>query len=225
MKNLFTLLALLATTSMLSAQAYIGVKTGMTKHTLKAEGTSVDLSNVINEMNTLTAGIIGGYQITDNFGVQTEINYARRGFTVEALRDVSILDANVIAGLAAETRLDYIEVPVLARGKFGSGDLKIYVEGGPYVGYAAGGNIKVKGRFIADIIVADEEINLDDDAFQRFDYGASYGAGVEYTIGRGMFSFGVRGQESFTSSLDDNALGLQLRNSAIGANISYAYSF
>jgi|GEM_PF-1958991 len=225
MKNLFTLLALLATTSILSAQAYVGVKTGMTKQTLKAEGTAIDLSNVINSMNTLTVGVIGGYEITDNFGVQTEINYARRGFTVEALRDVKILEANVVAGLSAETRLDYIEVPVLARGKFGAGDLKVYVEGGPYMGYAAGGNIQVKGRFIADIIVADEQINLNDEAFQRFDYGASYGAGVEYTIGSGMFSFGVRGQESFTSTLDDNALGLQLRNSSIGANISYAYSF
>ncbi len=227
MKNLLLFAAVsLLSVSLLQAQSpYIGIKTGIQKHTVDVSGSFVDFNTVIDEVTHATFGLVAGLDLSDKFSLQTEINYTRRGFETEAGTSISILGADVPAAVSAATKLDYIEVPLLAKYRFGNGPLKFYAEGGGYAGYAASANIEVKGRFLFDVVIMDEEINLNDESFNRFDYGLSYGAGVEYELETGRFVFGVRGQQSMNNMLDDTTLDLNLRNSSLGATVSYVHLF
>lgn len=95
----------------------------------------------------------------------------------------------------------FIELPVLARAKFGIGNLKAYINAGPHIGcwtggyYITGGTIsnepfteKKKFRF--------KETNKDDEIYfkgaNRWEFGLNFGGGLMWELGPGSLMFDLR---------------------------------
>ena len=87
----------------------------------------------------------GGFaelRITPAFSVQAEVSYAPQGGRKDGLQpiltDVSALgvpsNVRLYADLKNTTKLDYLEIPVLAKVHFGP-ESRLFVSAGPYVGF------------------------------------------------------------------------------------------
>jgi hypothetical protein len=95
-------------------------------------------AQVENQMG-FTFGIAMNFTLSDRFSVQPEINFIQKGFTY------SYTESN-----GWETRHDksnvhinYIELPVLIKFRFGNKN-KFFINGGPSLGYGAGGKSKLR---------------------------------------------------------------------------------
>lgn len=226
MKNFLLAFICLIGAGSLTAQTYLGVRTGIQKNSTTVTGDFTEAGSVLTETTRLSTGLVLGYDLGTNFSIQTEVNYTRKGFETESIRPTSIVGVDLPSSVPAEFKFDIIEMPLLAKARFGGGALKGFVEGGAYGSYIVGSAVDVKARFLTDEVAANPAINLQDDALNRFDYGLSYGAGFEYDLGVSKIMFGVRAQSSMSSLLSDSDLGLTLdANRALAGNISYVLKF
>jgi hypothetical protein len=183
MKKLFVLLAGILTLTFafsLQAQVKFGVAGGLNFSTVKIENEEVDPSAQTNF-------VIGGMlelPIYKNLTIQLQPSYIRKGadFKVKGNSLDWVVEGN------------YVELPVHLKINFGS-DYP-YLFAGPTVGYLLNTEIRteVDGiKFTGDV----KEITED------FDYGLSFGAGFEKSLGFGNLFFEAR----YTMGLSNNQKG------------------
>ena len=85
-----------------------------------------------------TAGIFGNYKVSDNFSVQPEILYSRKGSNFEDFTyQIDFVDFN----LEMYIKTDWIEIPVL--GMYHIND-NFTLFGGPYIGFYLNGTVVAK---------------------------------------------------------------------------------
>lgn len=142
-----------------------GVKGGVNFSNLYTE--EVDDNNVLTSFHV---GVFATFPITDILGIQTEVLYSRKGAELEY--------NNAFLSGTAQFRLNYIEVPVLL--KFNITD-NFNIHAGPYVAYLIDVDVVNKSSNAN----FDFEENLNNDDFNKFDYGLSAGLGFDFN------SFGI----------------------------------
>lgn len=140
------------------------------------------------------AGVAADITIYDGgmsrISIQPGVDFAMKGYK-------PVADSKGKDGIT--TSLYYVDIPVLANFGFDLGnDLGVFVNAGPYLGVGVGGKTSVKG--------GNASLNLNgnpfdkDGFFNRLDWGAQVGAGVEYNhfqIGVGtQFGIGKIDKES-----------------------------
>jgi hypothetical protein len=151
--------------------------------------------------NKSTAGMVIGlgfnFPVSDIFSIQPEINYVQRGTKMEfEMSEFSDFGYMQIDG-SIRVRIDYLEIPVLAKVAFGE-DTKFLLSAGPTLGVGLGGKTKIKanakysfdGETIEESVTQTgkvkfggepDEIDDDgDDAYfdNRIDFGLQIGAGL-----------------------------------------------
>lgn len=169
----------------------IGLMTSAGAETLKAQsplnfgirgGLNIANLNNVDDTDARTGLLAGAYL---NFkvpmspvSIQPEILYAQKGF--EATTTVSGQQVN------ATTKLDYIEVPVLAKFSFAPGPLTPKVYFGPYVGFNVKAEVEAEsGGNSASVDVKDSIKDTDfgvvvgaEVSFSKLNVGLRYGAGL-----------------------------------------------
>lgn len=156
-----------------STTTQFGVKGGVNFSNIYNE--DVDDNNMLTSFN---AGIYAAFPINDFIAIQPEILYSRKG--AELTYD------NALASGEAKFKLNYIEVPVLAKFNLTK---NLNIHAGPYFAYLIDAQVKNEsdgGSF-------DFEDNFDNDDFNKFDVGISAGLGLEFdSIGIGArYNFGT----------------------------------
>lgn len=166
MKNYLLLFALLAATTALRAQGIgLGLRAGATFANISVDDDDFDSDNITG----LSVGVLVPILLSDNFAIQPELSLVQKGYSA----------SDETFGIDLDVRYNYIEVPVLFQGLFGTDDLKFYVQAGPAYGYAAGGTIK------SDIAGVESEVDIDfeepgNEDFNRGDLSGIAGAGVRF---------------------------------------------
>lgn len=132
-----------------------------------------------------TAGVGYDIFINDRFSVVPEINFAQKGMNIS---EIDYPDGYEYK-LNSEYKLNYLEVPVLVKMKFG-GVTKFYVNAGPSVALGLGGTYKFRSTFgglplnedvTSKIKFADKPADYDGNNVyidNRIDAGLQVGAGV-----------------------------------------------
>lgn len=130
------------------------------------------------DLDSRTGLMIGGFM---NFkvpmspiSIQPEIIYTQHGY--EPTDDVTL-------------KLDYIQVPVLAKFSFAPGPAQPHVYLGPYVGFPVTSKLSGNG------------LSVDTDNEQT-DFGGIVGAGVDFNVGLAKLNFGGRYGFGFTNAFD-----------------------
>lgn len=156
-----------------SSNAQIGVKGGLSLSNMYTE--DVDDNNVLLSFN---AGLYASIPITTALAFQPEFLYSRKGSELEY--------NNAFTAGKAKFKLNYIEVPLLLKFNLTK---NINVHAGPYVAYLIDAQVTNE----TDGGTFDFVDNLDNDDFNKFDYGLSAGLGFDFqSIGIGArYNYGL----------------------------------
>lgn len=161
----------------------------------------------------LIAGGFVTYSIRDMYGFTVKVLYSQRGaaYSDEFLgEDVDI-----------KTRLNYIEIPVLARVFFNrEGTVRPNVFLGPTFGFLTGAQIKAND---GDYENYEDVFEVDDykDVYNTFDFGVAAGLGLNIKVGEEMY-FVIDAR--YTYGLSDIAKGGSEANNqavAVSAGLSF----
>jgi len=118
-----------------------------------------------------TFGIFGVINLSSNFAIQPEVNYLMTGeWWLDSFDTIEYKDVEIYS---------YLHIPILAKYRFGTmGKVTPVVFAGPAIGFLLSAHAK-----------SYENGTLTDDSniksfFKSTDFGADFGAGVEFPIGK-----------------------------------------
>lgn len=170
----------------LFAQSSIGLRGGMTF------GNFPNLPiNAPENAATDAAGMWGNYGavsfelgITRWLALQPEVTYLQKAGKMRLTNN----DINL------NVKMDYLEIPVLAKFRFGHNRLTGYTAFGPSIGYAVTGltTFNANNVRISDKIRFDDSYDGDNQRDNRFDIGAVLAFGMQYKLGIGNIVLDAR---------------------------------
>ena len=209
---------------MLSAQDIsLGAKIGYNWNNVSAPAFNGTLD--FKKMTNVNFGLVAQIGLTDNFSIQPELNYTQKGFRMQASKDITIYDVPIPLGVSAVTAIKYIDMPVLAKYKFGGQGASGYIFAGPSVGYALSGNLETHAQVIIDIKVASTPINLDNVNYNRFEVGGVVGAGFEVPIGNAKLFAEGRYTHGFNEVYEVPIIGAKVKNQSFGVSAGFTVPF
>ena len=138
---------------------------------------------------------ITGYQvaipveigIVDIFAIQAEIMYGSHGARQEGSSTVTQSGFTTVTDYKLRSRINTLEIPVLAKLRFGDDALKFHVLAGPSFGFGINGKFKQEGSVLATApdgtILLDQNLNEEYNAkFVKENYNGSEVADEEIAV-------------------------------------------
>jgi hypothetical protein len=205
-KKLLLATTFVALSTAVSAQLSLGLRGGINvaNQTYKSESLSISP----NTITGLTfAGIIE-LELAENFAIQPELVFVQKGF----MFDLTDLFGNEEV---SKTRLNHIEIPILAKYKFGGEKVGAYLATGPSFGYAISASTEYNGE--------KEKFEGDDwDNYNRFEVGFNLGGGIGIKIGSGQIFIDARYMLGLNNLIDDmDNEDVKARNKGISISLGY----
>lgn len=152
------------------------------------------------------AGAYGTISLLPSIALQPEIYYCQKGFKESGTMDI----LGTIYNYEAKARINYLEIPVLAKISFGA-IVKPYIVAGPYFATRLGTDV--------EITVDGQSVSTDmDDEVKSSDMGITFGFGVQTPVKlsiEGRYSMGL-------SSFDDTGYDMDIKNTNIQLLIGYS---
>jgi opacity protein-like surface antigen len=225
MKKVATTFIAMFMMTLLSGQHEIGIRVGGSFNDTRVDGIIPELTPDTRFREGFTAGLYYNIPLMNGFSFAPGINYTQKGFVVDEGFDVDLLGMNIPLGVKVDTRLDFVEVPLLFRYNMPKGLANFYLEGGPTVGYALEGVARTKARTIIDINVNTTHLDLSKDLYNRLELSGQVGAGVEVQAGSGMLFTNVRYQRGFSDMIDNPTIDISMKNSSFNFGVGYVFRF
>lgn len=172
-------------------QARFGIKGG------------INLSNLyIDDVNDekaklgLHAGLWMKAPVGEFFAIQPELIWSSKGTRIGSYNNIPFTQDGDI-----RFNLNYIDLPVLASLTLGP----ISLQAGPYISYLFNANVKN----LKEDLTTSNVVSLDEEDFQRFDYGLAGGIAVDikgFQLG-GRYNYGLReiGKSDVAGQITRNA--------------------
>ena len=192
---LFSCIMLFAATTF----AQFGVKAGANIATMAEDGQDVSRNDIKNRSITgAVVGITYDLNIADIISIQPELLYSQSGGS----------NTYTLLGTTTKSKykINYLEVPVLAKLKFGNSNKEgvgFHIAAGPWVGFALNGHYNSKATAGETVIYEiDRDYTFDnEDNAKRVNYGMIGAAGLSF----GHLVFDVRYNYGFNNLLDNDA--------------------
>jgi len=214
---LATVLLLLAAQN-LQAQLAVGARAGYSLNTVyTTEGLGAIAPNFLS-IDEANLGLVLEVPIAGGFSVQPELAYTTKGFGLKQGLDTELLGVQLPLEARAETRIRYVEMPVLAKYKFGQDALKAYLTAGPTLSYARAGQIDAFANVLLELDLGSTDIDLDAVNYERWDIGATIGFGLQYDFGPLSAFADARYYRGFRELYDIPLVNERVRNRAYGFN-------
>jgi hypothetical protein len=170
-------------------------------------------------------GLVGDIGLTNNFSIQPELNYTQKGFGLSQTADLTLFNVPLPVGVNAVTAVKYVEMPILAKYRFGTEGARFYLAAGPSVGYAVSGDLVTYAHAIIDVKVATIPINFSQVNYNRFEVGGVVSAGVELPIGKAKLMLDARYMHGFSKVYTVPVIGADVKNTAFGGSVGVAIPF
>lgn len=224
-QNVLTIAALLLTATFSYAQVSVGAKAGVYTSFIDVTDAAEGLTQNVEGLTTPTYGLVAEIGLSDNFSFQPELLYTTKGFQVSEGININLGGLPIPAGVTARTKINYLEVPVLAKYKFGTEGLRFNVTAGPVVSYAVNGQLDTRANLLFDINPIKTNIDLDALNYERLEISASVGAGMAYETSGGEFFADARYVHGFSDLYNAPVVDLNLKNRGIGVTVGYKMDF
>jgi hypothetical protein len=196
----------------LAAQSGIGLRLGANLSNVAFSGSDLDEELDTKNLTGLAFGLVAELGLGDNFSLQPELLFSQHGFAI----DESLLGQPIIKG---EARYSYLQVPVLAKAKFGPEFFKINVMVGPHFGFGVGEVKRESELFGADKETSSE--SWEDAGLKTFDFGVTGGFGISIGAGPGYLGLDARYQYGLANTLDEPDDDIKSSNRNLQFSLSY----
>jgi hypothetical protein len=190
------LVAMLATSAAAIDVIHAGVKGGMTVANMSTDPSDSELGD--SRTGLAIGGYVGIPLKATPFSIQPEALFTMKGDQEEA------------DGVTGKMKLDYIEIPVLAKASFmPQAPAKPSLFLGPAVAYNLSAKTAVEGGLL------EGEYDMKDET-KSFDFGLVFGGGLDIPMGNGARSLGidVRYTYGLTNTIDADT-GAEAKNNVI----------
>ena len=191
------LVAMLATPVVAIEMIHAGIKGGMTVANMNADPSDSELGDSRNGL--ALGGYVGIPLRATPITIQPEALFTMKGDSQEA------------GGVSSSMKLDYIEVPVLAKASFmPMAPAKPSLFLGPSVAYNLSAKTAIEGTGLLD---GEADVK---DQMKSFDFGLVIGGGLDIPLAGGARSLGidVRYTHGLTNTIDGDT-GAEAKNSVI----------
>lgn len=224
--RIFAILFLFLNASVSSAQFSAGAKIDLVSNDVTASSGSLDLGNLIQSKSGYKIGAVVAYDLTDRFSVESGLNYNALGFQITQSTGIDILGLSIPLGATLDTRVSYIEIPMLANYKFDFGYIQGYIEAGPSINYATSGRIKTIANSILDFNILERNIDFQSNRFNRTNLSGNVGFGISNSIADDMeLSAGIKFTRDFTGSVEVPIVDARIKNQSVGVGMKLMKRF
>ncbi|MFK7981394.1 MAG: porin family protein [Saprospiraceae bacterium] len=220
-QNVLTIAAVLFSATFSFAQISIGAKAGVYTSFIDVTEAAEGLTQNVEGLTTPTYGLVAEINLGENFSFQPELLYTTKGFKVNEGINVNLGGFPIPAGVTASTKINYLEMPLLAKYKFGNEGLRFNITAGPVLSYAANGQLVTRANLLLDINPLKTNIDLDALNYERLEVSASIGAGMAYATSGGEFFADARYIHGFSDLYNAPVVDLNLKNRGIGVTVGY----
>lgn len=211
--------------SFAQAQTFsLGVKTGVQSANINAPNFIEDLSIIpdFRAITTANFGLVSEIGLHKNFAIQPELVYTTKGTKLNENFDVNLFEVPIPLGVTAVSKFHYLEMPLLAKAKFGNETANFYVVAGPTIGYALNGKLETRAKVLVEIDLYDTPIDLSDINYQRWEIGGTAGLGVSVNTGGGSQLFlDARYTHGFSQPYDIPIVSEKVQHRNIGLNLGF----
>lgn len=172
--------------TMASAQMLnVGVIGGINMANLRAEpDDGIDLKMKFG----FAAGGVVELGLSESFGVRLEPMFIQKGARIE--------ESEYGVTIEATFKLNYLEVPVLAKGTFDMDPMQIFLVGGPTLALNLNGEVEAEASYMGQTETETEDIS---DDIETFDMGITVGGGatiMERFFVESRYTFGLTNIDS-----------------------------
>jgi hypothetical protein len=206
------------------AQLSIGVKGGVNFANVYTTEALGNLTPDFKPIDEFHFGVVGELGLTNHFALQSELNVIKKGLQFDEDFNANVFNMNIPLGVTTEARFTYIEVPVLAKVKFGDGPLQAYAVAGPTFGYAAAGRLDNKAKALLEIDLGSVDIDLDQINYERFEIGAQAGLGAVLDLGGTQLFADARYGLGFTELYDIPIFEERVKNKGISLSAGIMFN-
>jgi hypothetical protein len=187
----------LALPLLLPAQVYMGIRGGVNIATVSdlkitmdgGERPALDQSSITG----IDVAVLAEFSLSPSFALQPELHYLQKG---AALESTTLGEDN----FSVDMKVNYLELPVLAKFLIGEQHLKADIFAGPSLGYALDGKytFNIGGIESSEDIKFDNDYDANGEKDNRIDFSAVFGAGLQLGLGKGSLLLDGRYSLDFT---------------------------
>lgn len=180
----------------------------------------------IKPITQYTAGIQYEKFLNPNLSFVTGGQYTSRGFGMRENINIDLFGLDLPLGASIETRINYLEVPVMLKYEFGESGVVPFVKAGASAAYAIDGKIQPKVNAIITWNLPPININLDGDMYNRLDLSGNIAGGVRLPVSEtGAIQFEVNYRHSLNDMFLDKITDIRIKSHGISAGLGYTMKF
>ncbi len=180
----------------------------------------------IKPITQYAAGLQYERAFSRHFSMITGAQYSSRGFGIREHLDVHVLGLDIPLGASIETRINYIEAPLMLKYNFTESGVTPYLKAGVSAAYAVNGKMTPKVDALITWSLPSIPVNLASDMYNRLDLSAVAGAGISIpTNTLGALQLEVNYRHSMNSILQDNIANIGIKSHGFSAGIGYTIRF
>ena len=161
--------------------------------------------------------------LTENLAVQAEANFTQKGGRQEFSADVF----GISVSSKYDTRVNYLDIPVLLKYSFGGESAQGYALAGPNFGYAFSGKVKSEVTTPLGSESDEQDIDFKEDNISRTDLGLNLGLGAQFGLSDNLRLFADArynlGLTNLNTSDAAEDADLKVKNRGIGINVGILY--
>ena len=203
----------------------LGLKIGSTHQNIQTtsfiDAATPDFSSLPGfQMGAVVEADFGPY-----FALQSGLDFTQKGFKWSENAGINIANVPVPVGVSAEFRTNYLEIPVLAKVKFGNDKAQVYAGLGASAGYAMSAKIITRPRLLFELDPIRTSVNLGSLGYERMELSGLAALGGQVQVGSGKLFGEIRYQHGFTELYDFPLVNEKIKNRGIRLGAGYVYTF
>ena len=160
----------------------LGVQGGSNFSTMSFTNNPAYKYTEVNYVQGFIGGLVVQFIPNEHTGIQAEFNYSQKGW-VE-------MDTTSGNNVKYQSKMDYLEFPILTHVNIGSGNFRGLFNLGPYIGYGLNRENTTSDLNAGTSVT--EEYTFDKDLDNRIDFGLLVGFGFEYRMSFGKLAVEAR---------------------------------
>lgn len=207
----------------LQAQVHLGVRGGILSSSANYSETTA--GQTIKNRTGALGSLLAEIRINDGFAIQPEVSWVQRGWKNSLLITIPFLGSSETI---YSEQINYLEIPVMAKGGFAAGPARLDIIAGPSFAWAINGKQKTKtittnnNNQTSTTNSTERDLDFDED-FQKADFGLQGGLVLSANLGSAKGFFDIRYLYGIKDLSRDEDVKITSKGVALSAGVLFGF--